>query len=109
MRLAIPAEAQQTKPGDVSLAALIPTMHGDAQVILDAGGDLSRYRNLPIEVLLLGGSRSPRSLKRALDALEITLPHAKRVEIRHVGHMAADDGGRPQRVAPLLRGFFSGG
>jgi len=36
MRLAIPAEAKQTKNDDVSLAALIPTMHSDAQVVVDA-------------------------------------------------------------------------
>jgi hypothetical protein len=106
MRLAIPAEARQTPPGDVSLRALIPTMHGDAQVVIDAAGDLSRYRDVAIEVLLLGGSRSPRSLKRVLDVLDVTLPHAQRVEIPHVGHMAADNGGQPERVAPLLRRFF---
>jgi pimeloyl-ACP methyl ester carboxylesterase len=108
MRLAIPAEARQTPPGDVSLQVLIPTMHGDAQVVMDAAGDLHRYRDLAIDVLLLGGSRSPRSLKRALDVLEVTLPRAQRVEIAHVGHMAADNGGRPERVAPLLRRFFQG-
>jgi pimeloyl-ACP methyl ester carboxylesterase len=106
MRFAIPAEARQTRPGDVSLEALIPTMHGDAQVVMDAAGDLSRYRDVAIEVLLLGGSRSPRSLKRVLDVLDVTLPHAQRVEIPHVGHMAADNGGQPERVAPLLRRFF---
>jgi pimeloyl-ACP methyl ester carboxylesterase len=108
MRLAIPAEAKQTRPGDVPLRALIPTMHGDAQVVMDASGDLNRYRDLAIDVLLLGGSRSPRSLKRALDVLEVTLPHAQRVEIAHVGHMAADNGGQPERVAPLLQRFFQG-
>lgn len=106
MRLAIPAEARQTPPGDVSLQDLIPTMHGDAQVVMDAAGDLNRYRDIAIDVLLLGGSRSPRSLKRVLDVLEVTLPQVRRVQIAHVGHMAADNGGQPERVASLLRHFF---
>ena len=106
MRLALPAEARQTPPGDVALQDLIPTMRGDAQVVMDAASDLNRYRDLAIDVLLLGGSRSPRSLERTLDVLEATLPHARRVQIAHVGHMAADNGGQPARVAPLLRRFF---
>lgn len=108
MRLALPAEARQTPPGDVSLQSLIPTMRGDAQVVIDAAGDLNRYRDVAIDVLLLGGSRSPRSLKRVLGILEVTLPRAQRLEIAHAGHMAADNGGQPERVAPLLRRFFQG-
>ncbi|WEG09484.1 alpha/beta hydrolase [Microbacterium horticulturae] len=107
MRLAIPAEAKQTPPGDVSLQALIPTMHFDAEVVLDASDAPDRYRALEADVLLLGGGRSPHSLTEALDALDAVLPHARRLEIAGVGHMAADNGGQPDRVAQILRDFFA--
>ncbi|GAA0986738.1 hypothetical protein GCM10009551_038780 [Nocardiopsis tropica] len=45
----------------------------------------------------------------ALDALERVLPRACRVELRGVGHLAADNGGRPELVARALAGFFRGG
>ena len=107
MKLAIPAEAKQTKNDDVSLAALIPTMHGDAQVVIDAADKLNSYRDVKPHGLLLGGSRSPHSLKIALDALAATLPNVQRVEIAGVGHMAADNGGQPERVAQELLRFFT--
>jgi hypothetical protein len=46
-------------------------------------------------------------LKRTLDALENVLPHEKRVEFQGVGHVAADNGGRPELVAEELRSFFT--
>lgn len=109
MRLAIPAEAKQTSSDAVSLEALIPTMHYDAQIVTEASDKLDNYRNLKICVLLLGGGRSPQSLKLALDAIDFELPNFKRIEIPHVGHMAADNGGRPERVAQELQHFFNSG
>jgi pimeloyl-ACP methyl ester carboxylesterase len=107
MRLAIPAEAKQTKNDDVSLAALIPTMHGDAQVVIDAADKLNSYRDVKSHVLLIGGGRSPHSLKIALNALAAMLPSVQRMEIVGVGHMAADNGGQPERVAQELLRFFT--
>jgi hypothetical protein len=57
-------------------------------------------------VLLLGGSKSPKYLKSALDALGAVVPHARRVELRGVDHLAADNVGKPQLVAAELRRFF---
>ncbi len=106
MRLAIPAEAKQTQHDDVSLAALIPTMRYDAQVVIDAADKLNSYRALKTNVLLLGGSRSPHPLQVALDSLDTAMPNVQRIVIPHVGHMAADNGGQPERVARLLLRFF---
>ena len=107
MRVAIPAEAKRTSGDDVSLAALIPTMHGDAQVVIDAADKMNSYRDVESHVLLLGGSKSPRSLKVAVDSLAGMLQNVERVEIAGVGHMAADNGGRPGRVAQELLRFFT--
>lgn len=58
-------------------------------------------------VLLLGGSRSARYLREALDALEHSLPRTERVEFCGLGHLAADNDGRPERVAAALGDFFA--
>jgi len=58
------------------------------------------------EALLLGGAKSPTYLKVALNALEKTLPHVRRVEFAGVGHLAADNSGKPELVAQVLRQFF---
>jgi hypothetical protein len=58
------------------------------------------------ETLLLGGERSPAYLKAALNGLEPVLPHVRRVTLPGVGHLAADNSGKPQLVAEQLRAFF---
>ncbi len=62
------------------------------------------------EVLLLGGSQSPKFLKTALDALEKALPRAKRVEFPGLGHAApwnTDKRGKPEPIAQELLRFFA--
>ena len=59
------------------------------------------------DVLLLGGSKSAPYLRHALDALGGVLPNAQRIELPGVGHLAADNGGKPEIVATELRAFFS--
>ena len=95
-------------PADVPLNALVATMHYDVMLVQESESRLEDYRDVPAEVLLLGGSKSPLYLKRTLDALENVLPHEKRVEFQGVGHVAADNGGRPELVAEELRSFFAG-
>jgi hypothetical protein len=63
----------------------------------------------------MGGSKSPPVLQRALDAVAVALPRAKRVVLEGLSHSAsgnADDpmtgrGARPDLVAAELRRFFS--
>jgi pimeloyl-ACP methyl ester carboxylesterase len=70
-------------------------------------GQLEVFRKVIAEVLLLGGTNSPAYLKPALDALTAVLPHARRITLPGIGHMAADDVGEPERVARDLRAFFA--
>lgn len=107
MALALRAEAKQVSGDDVALNDLIPTMHHDARHVLDADGLIQASADVSAAVLLLGGSRSPRYLKDALDALQAALPQAQRLELRGMGHHAADNGGRPERVAEALASFFT--
>ena len=105
--------ASRTAPGSgedgtaVPLSALVPTMHYEAQLVLQSEGRLPDYRAITVPVLLLGGSDSPTYLKGTLDALETTLPRVRRVELPGVGHLAPDNTGEPERVAGELRTFFS--
>jgi len=100
-------EGKPLPAGVVSPRDLIPTMHYDAQTVLDAAGPLERFAGLCCEVLLLGGSKSARNLTAALDGLSAVLPHARRVTLPRAGHTAADNGGKPDLVAAQLRAFFS--
>jgi pimeloyl-ACP methyl ester carboxylesterase len=90
----------------VPLSDLVPTLHFDAQLVLQSEGRLPDYRAIAVPVLLLGGSGSPAYLHRTLDALETTLLRVRRVELPGVGHLAPDNTGEPERVAGELRTFF---
>ncbi|MEE2040031.1 alpha/beta hydrolase [Nocardiopsis sp. CT-R113] len=109
MGLALRAQARGTAEGEVPLLDLLPTMVDDARLVRDAAGLVGECGAVRSEVLLLGGSRSARYLGDALDALEGVLPRVRRVELRGVGHLAADNGGRPELVARALATFFRGG
>lgn len=91
---------------DPGVRALVPTMRQDAAVVEQAGGPLSRYAAVTAETLLLGGERSPAFLKGVLNGLEPVLPRVRRVTLDGVGHVAADNSGKPELVAEELRKFF---
>lgn len=105
--LALNADAKRVQGGDVPLKDLIPTMHFDAKAVNDTKGTLESFKGVRAEVLLLGGSKSPQYLHTALDALSGILPNAKRVELSGVGHLAADNSGKPELVASELRRLFT--
>jgi pimeloyl-ACP methyl ester carboxylesterase len=106
MRLALPAEAREIKHGDVALRDLIPTMHYDAQIVLQTADKLGELGLIAAKVLLLSGSRSPLYFKQISDALQAVLPGAARMELLGLGHMSADNGGKPSRIAQELLRFF---
>lgn len=89
-----------------SVGELVATMRLDAAVVEDAAGPLSSYAAVGAETLLLGGERSPAYLTGVLNGLEPVLPRVRRVTLSGVGHLAADDGGRPELVAGELLRFF---
>ena len=92
--------------GDVHPLTLITTLHYDAQLVREMDSGLEEYRRVTIPVLLLGGSRSPAYLRRSLDVLAGVLPRCTRVQLHGVGHIAADNRGKPELVARELRAFF---
>ena len=104
-----PHDGDVPDPNDVPLRALVPTMHYDAQLVIETEGTLQTFKATPAEVLLLGGAKSPAYLKSSLDALSRVLPNSRRVELAGCDHLAPDNSGQPQRVAQELRSFFAPG
>lgn len=107
MKSAIEAEADEIQGDDVPLRELIPTMQFDPQLVAEMEGKVEIFSALHTKVLLLGGSKSQTYLKAALDALNTTLPNVERITLSGLGHLAADNGGQPERVAQELQRFFS--
>jgi pimeloyl-ACP methyl ester carboxylesterase len=93
-----------------TMRELAPTLHADFVVVTASSGPVDGLGTIPAEVLLMGGSRSPAFLKRALDDLARALPTARRIELEGMDHAAswnADRRGHPKPVARELRGFFA--
>lgn len=106
-RLALAADAKKTiENGQVAMRDLVPTAHYDAAIIIQLADSLETFRTVSAGVLLLRGAKSPRYLHTAFDRLAATLPDARCVELPGVGHLAADNGGKPLLVADELRRFF---
>ncbi len=107
VRLGMRLDDRSNRPADYTpFGRLVPTMRQDATVVEEAAGPLDRYARVEAETLLLGGDRSPAYLKGVLNGLEVVLPHVRRVTLTGVGHLAADDRGKPELVAAELRKFF---
>jgi pimeloyl-ACP methyl ester carboxylesterase len=105
------SEDKKASRDDVTMRMLAPTLHYDFQLVIEMDGALESFRALRAEVLLLGGTKSPAYLTRAVAALEKVLPHVTRVEFPGLGHEASgntDRRGQPERVAQELRRFFGG-
>src|SRR5262249_21378648 len=93
------------------LAEALPDGLASAQAI---GGPSLKFKGLKAPGLLLGGSKSPQFLKRALDELEQIIPDATRVEVTGVDHAAAwnvdprrNPHGNPTAVAEVLKTYFT--
>jgi pimeloyl-ACP methyl ester carboxylesterase len=112
-RLAMMGMAQEAKkPAGPypTMRELSQTLHADFAIVAESSGRLDDYREIRANVLLMGGSKSPAFLKRALADLARVLPNAKRVELAGLDHAASwnrDVRGNPGPVADELRRFFA--
>lgn len=109
LNAAIKADADKKKAEgrhEAHLGQLINAMRYDIQIVRDATNITERTKDLKADVLLMGGERSQSFLKTALDVLNSTLPQAKRVTLKEIGHTAADNNGKPELVADELKKFL---
>lgn len=106
-------EAKGAANGYARWSELAPALEYDFEAIAEMSADVTRFRAVGPHVLLLGGTKSPAYLTRALDELETILPHHERVVLDGVGHEgpwngdARPRGGQPRVVAAELRRFFA--
>jgi pimeloyl-ACP methyl ester carboxylesterase len=77
----------------------------DNDAIDAMGVRLPAYARLEMPILLLGGDKSPRHLTERLDALEQTLPRARRLVLHGQGHNA--ERRAPGRVAEAIVTFVN--
>jgi pimeloyl-ACP methyl ester carboxylesterase len=98
---------QGTSTGDdVTIRALIPTMHFEMRNVRELSDSLDDYRSLRIPILLMGGGRSPRFFWTILESLKATLPAATLKSFPELGHNGPEDDGRPQLIAKELADYF---
>jgi pimeloyl-ACP methyl ester carboxylesterase len=93
-----------------TMRELASTLHSDFAIVAESSGRLDDYASIRAEVLLMGGSKSPTFLKRALADLARVLPGAARIELEGLDHAASwnsDVRGHPEPVAKVLRRFFA--
>lgn len=103
-------EAKRPAGAYPTMRQLASTLHADFAVVTESSGRLDDYRSIRAQVLLMGGSKSPAFLKRALADLARVLPGATRVELEGLDHAASwnsDVRGHPEPVARELRRFFA--
>jgi hypothetical protein len=93
------------------MSALAPTLHEDGELIIEMSGRVDEFAAVSVETLMLGGTRSPKYMRAAMDRLECILPRTSRREFAGLDHSASwnsDMRGHPAPVAEALRGWFAG-
>lgn len=91
---------------DVTLEPLIRAMEYDITLIEESKGLLAHYGHTTIDFLLIKGTKSQPYLLKTIDKLNLMLPAATCVELSGQGHTVADNGGKPELVANVLKQFF---
>ncbi len=99
-------DARRAREGVTPIRDLVPTVRYDIRVQREATSRLGAIESIRCPLLLMGGDRSHPALVKSLDAFAARMPHATRVRLRGVGHIAADNVGRPKDVARELARFF---
>lgn len=94
----------------MSFGDLAPTLHHDGCVIAAMSGKQQELSAITADVLLLGGAKSSKFLKRALDGVEAAVPRTQRITFRGLNHSSpwnSDLRGKPRPIAEQLRRFFA--
>ena len=104
--LILDVDERNVKGDDVTLKELMPTLKFDVQLVNETEGKLENFKNVPEEVLLLNGSKSPIFLKHSTDAINKLLPHVKHIELEGLDHDSAQDYGKPEIIAKEIKRFI---
>ena len=104
--LALGIRAETVADGDVAIRDLVSTQHADMGIVQEMAETASDYADLSQPVLLLGGTRSPRYLRTAMDELARTLPRAEEIIFPGFDHQGPENEGHPLVVAAQIRRFL---
>jgi pimeloyl-ACP methyl ester carboxylesterase len=88
------------------LVALVPTVRYDFRIVRQGSANLERLKALDSRVLLLGGTKSARYLKEALQQLQTLLPQATSAQLGGANHNSSTES--PQLVVSTVRSFLNG-
>jgi pimeloyl-ACP methyl ester carboxylesterase len=91
---------------EIPLRVLTENFSQDRIVINDSARLLAEIKDIQASILLLGGTKSTDYLEKALDSLQRIIPEARRIYLKGVGHIAADNSEQPLKVAEVLIDFF---
>ena len=107
------AEAKSGSGEYASMAELAKAFRYDFAIV-QSMASVATFKSLRQPVLLLGGSKSPHYLTRALDQLEQIIPNVTRVKLDGADHAAAwnvdpkrNPHGNPTVVADELKAYFT--
>ena len=86
-----------------------PLLHANLvehEALARVDGTAAGYGEITAEVLLLGGTKSPRSVRLSLDALSAAIPRARQRLIEGLAHNAPDETS-PAAVAEVVEQFLA--
>jgi len=106
MDFLIKRQKGELKDDEIPLKQLVPTFQYDYKIVRESAELLNTCKDLKSKILLLGGSKSQGFLKLTLNQLRVVLPEATKIELSGLGHLAADNSGKPEIVAEKLKQFF---
>jgi len=108
-------EERQAGADAITMRKLAPTIHHEGALIAELAGTFDNFRDLDVDVLLMGGSKGLSALKPWRDTLEKSLPQCRRIEFEGLDHGSSSDPGgvNPSgsaeavgRVAAEVKAFF---
>jgi pimeloyl-ACP methyl ester carboxylesterase len=100
----VPMMTKFAEQEEVDIVELVPTALYDFRVVEEGSANLERFKAVNAKVLLMGGSKSPRYLKDALDTLAGLMPDAERAMAEGADHNSSSE--TPRLVIPALKAFF---
>ncbi|WP_133977997.1 alpha/beta fold hydrolase [Kribbella voronezhensis] len=112
---AMQKEDRKAGPDDITLRKLAPTVHHEGALIVELAGRIEEFREVRIDVLLLGGSKGLPFLEPSRAGLAQVLPRNRRIEFDGLDHGSSSDpspinstgsAASVTKIATEIRSFF---
>jgi pimeloyl-ACP methyl ester carboxylesterase len=97
---------QRPRSGNVAWRELVASLPEELDPVLGTEGTLEQYRQLDAHVLLMYGSESDPMFADCAEALHAVIPHSTVLRLPGLNHDSAQNYGKPETIAAVLRLFF---